>query len=102
MFKKTSRYSFKKGLPGKSLVSPSFVLRYEENSQQEAKFAVVVSKKVDKRATVRNKIKRKFLNILKESSADQKESLVFFLKKVSLDKTDEELKKEIKEVLNKI
>lgn len=100
MFKKKSRFSFKKGLPDKSLVSPSFVLRYETNPQQEAKIAVVVSKKVDKRATVRNKIKRKVLFILKEL-VPKKNDFVFFLKKASLERSDEDLKKEISEALSK-
>lgn len=96
MFKKKLRFSFKKGLPKKSLVSESFVLRYQDNPESQGKIAVVVSKKVDRKAVVRNGIKRKFLVILKKVLGEEfSREMVFFLKKNSLEKTEEELKEEI-------
>lgn len=58
MFKKTERFSFKGALPTHVLSSPLFILKYEKNAASGIRSAIIVSKKVDKRATVRNKIKR--------------------------------------------
>lgn len=103
MFKKILRYSFKKGLPKEIFTSPSFVLRYQKKDLN-SRVGVVTSKKVDKRAVVRNSIKRRFLNILKEVFLEKKSSydLVFFLRKVSLSKSKEDLSQEIKTALSKL
>lgn len=104
MFKKTFRYSFKKGLPREIFISPSFILRYKKKDLQDSKYGVVVSKKVDKRAVVRNSIKRRFLNVLKDVFLEKESlyDLVFFLKKVSLSKNKEDLDQEIKTALSKL
>ncbi|HVZ67104.1 MAG TPA: ribonuclease P protein component [Patescibacteria group bacterium] len=100
MFSKKSRYSFKKGLPRKVISFPSFSLRFEKNDVG-FRSAVVVSKKVDGSAVVRNSIKRKFLDLLKENSAqDLSYSLVFYLKRNALE--NQNLNQEIKEALNKL
>lgn len=86
------RYSFKKGLPKKVLHTPYFTLRYE-TSHDHGTYAVVVGKKVDSRATYRNAIKRRFLQVF-EQRAPWKTctfTLVFYLKKEATTKNLEEL-----------
>src|SRR3990167_10762135 len=98
MFTKSSRFSFKRALPKNVFHSPSFNLRYEKN-EGVLKVAVVVSKKVDKRATVRNKIKRQILeNVRHKINQDVPFNLVFYAKTASADN----LEKEIDEAKNNL
>lgn len=96
MFSKKNRYSFKGKLPGNVFHSQSFTVRYQENNKGLA-VAVVVSKKVDKRAVIRNKIKRRLIDIVaKEIKTDTPASLVFYVKKQALNESSnlgEEIKK---------
>lgn len=43
----------------KKISSPAFDLKVRKNGELVSRFGFVVSKRIDKRATVRNKIKRK-------------------------------------------
>jgi len=100
MFSKARRFSFKKKLPKNIINSPSFSLRYERNDEG-LKVAVVVSKKVDKRAVVRNSAKRKILEFLGQLvGADEKLNLVFYTRP-GIQET-QNLKEEIENVINKI
>ncbi len=103
MFKKDQRYSFRKGIPSKSLNAELFNLRYQNNDKGKYVCAFVVGVKVDKRSAVRHKIKRKFANALREILKDKKISydLVFFVKKASLEKEYSEIKQEILNILTK-
>lgn len=102
MFVRSERYPFKEGLPKKTVVSPFFFLRYQENSLSQNRFAVVVSKKVDTRATTRNRIKRVFIEILRSLEEKKPFDYVFFLKKDILKKNKEDIKQELMRVLLKI
>ena len=66
MFEKRLRFPFKKGMPKTSVNSPQFLLKYGQNNLSHARFAVVVSKKIDKKATGRNKIKRRVVSLIKK------------------------------------
>lgn len=99
MLPKKNRFSFKSKLPKQIINSPSFNVRHDENGE-ELKVAVVVSKKVDKRAVVRNKIKRQILEIVNSINLGKPLSLVFYVKAQALSSKD--LEKEIKAVLGKI
>jgi ribonuclease P protein component len=48
------------------LAVPQFVLKEKENGLSVNRFGIVVSKKIDKRAVARNRIKRFFRQILSE------------------------------------
>ena len=82
------RFSFRKGLPKKSASTPLFRLRYDKNRFFKTQIAIVVGKRVDKRAVIRNKIKRRFSSalqgILKEYQVENY-SLVFFVNKDAAD-----------------
>ena len=81
MFKRTLRYSFKKGSPKQKLVTPLFILKFQESS--EPKYAVVSGKVVSKKAVERNRAKRVFVSALKEIVEKNPISydLVFFLRR---------------------
>lgn len=81
MFKRSQRFSFRIGVPKKKIVTPFFILRFEQADSPT--YAVVVSKTVSKKAVHRNKIKRLFLQILKEELSKQPNphTLVFFLRR---------------------
>lgn len=86
MFARKHRYSFKEGLPKKTKSFPSFTLRYGKNQEGAVKAAVVVSKKVHKKAVIRNKIKRSLLRAL-AAKIDKSRgvNLVFYIKRKALD-----------------
>lgn len=104
MFEKEKRFSFKQGLPKKVISTPYFSLRFGNKKSEIGTIAVVVSKKVSKKAVIRNKIKRKFLSILKESLGEKSElyDIVIYVKPHSLDLDDNVYEKLLKESLEKI
>ena len=66
--------------------------------------AVIVANKVDKRSTVRHRLKRRFIHALKEAleNKDPSYDLVFFLKKKSQDlESIRDFKASIKNVLER-
>lgn len=97
MFSRKNRFSFKNSLPKQILNSQSFSVRYRKNDE-DLKVAVVVSKKVDKRATVRNKIRRKILESVQKSGVGNTD-LVFYVKK-EIDIP--EIEKEVSEALSRL
>lgn len=102
MFVKSERYSFKKGLPKKIVGSPLFLLRYQENLFPHNRYAVVVSKKVDKKAVARNRIKRVFIEILQPLDKKSPFDYVFFLKKEILKNDKENIKQELVKSLSMV
>jgi len=100
MFAKKNRFSFRESLPKNVFHSHSFTVRFGKN-EEGLRVGVVVSKKVDKRAVVRNKIKRRLIEIVQEKlKTNEPFSLVFYIKKQEL--SSENLENEITGVLNKI
>ena len=71
MFRKSSRLNtsdFKEVFNfGKTLKTPLFLIKTKQNNLKNSRYAVVVSKKISKKATERNHIKRRFLNALQEN-----------------------------------
>lgn len=103
MFSKDKRFSYKAGAPSNYINSHCFSLRYKKNNEG-LHCAVVVGKKVDKKAVVRHTLKRRFLHALKELLHDKEVSydLVFFLNRKSIEKKFEELQDEIKSALQRL
>lgn len=70
MFKKCFRLNtsdFKEVFTfGKTIKTPLFLIKTKQNNHAYSRFAVVVSKKMSKRAVERNHIKRRFMCALKE------------------------------------
>ena len=74
-------------IPKKNQINtPYFSLRYNFENNRACRFGFIITKRVDKRAVVRNKIKRRFRSCLEENIKNIKEGydLLFFIKKESL------------------
>ncbi len=102
MLPRPNRFSFRSKLPKNTLNSQSFSIRYDKN-EGGLKVGVVVSKKVDKRAVVRNRIKRVILetvrlNVKKEEGL----TLVFYAKSEAAgnEKLAEEVKNKLLEIVS--
>jgi len=104
MFEKEKRYSFKKGLPRKAISTPYFTLRYGAASGDTGTNAVVVSKKVSKKAVTRNQIKRKILNILRQHLAEKNDTidLVIYVRPQIIGIEDAQIENVLKESISKI
>lgn len=104
MLGKQFRYPVQKGFPKQIAYSPLFTLRYNKHKGIGLRAAVVVSKKIDARATGRNRIKRLFrsalFNILNEKNIDF--DVLIFVKKEAKDKNQNEIKEEILKTLSTI
>ncbi len=100
MLPKKNRFSFKNRLPRQILNFPSFSVRYEKNDEG-LKVGVVVSRKVDKRAVVRNRIKRVILETVRKNlETDKNLNLVFYVKKQAAENSN--LEKEVKDATQEI
>lgn len=82
MIPKNERYSFKNGIPKRSIVTPFFSLRFDTKNTEGLRLGVVVGKRVDKHAVARNKLKRIFSKAVLKAFRDEKivGSYVFYLK----------------------
>ena len=73
-------------------VTPQFILKEKKNGLTVNRFGIVVSKEIDKRAVVRNKVKRFFrtelVNLGKKMSVGH--DILFLTKRSILTKTKEE------------
>lgn len=100
MFPKKNRFNFKDSLPKKIINSNSFSLRYGKNVGK-LRVAVVISKKVDKRSAVRNKIKRRILDSIQKGVHTKNPfDIIFYVKKNALSSKD--LENEVNQAVEKI
>jgi ribonuclease P protein component len=103
MFAKSYRFTFKKGAPRRIYSTPHFVIRYDTNSEKGLRCAVVVGKKVDKRAVIRNTIKRQLIVIIKELLSPNTEyNIVIFAKKQLSEIEKEQKYKELEKAFKAI
>ncbi len=104
MFEKEKRFSFKQGLPKKVITSPYFTLRFGLAKGEMGTNAVVVSKKVSKKAVIRNRIKRKVVSSLKETQDEKldKYDLVFYIKPQIIEAHEQQVDLAIQESIRKI
>jgi len=79
-----------------------FSFKYTKNELTVSRFAFIVRKSVDKRAVVRNRIRRVFRSCIEESliQVSQGYDMLFFLEKGIIDVTRDELLKEVSKALN--
>lgn len=83
--------------------SPLFILKEKRNGLENNRFGIVVSKKVDKRAVVRNKIKRilrSSIVVLNRNMTAGHDMLVITRKEI-LNKKQDEVSKELKRAFEK-
>lgn len=103
MFARKNRFSFRKGAPKKYFQTPFFTIRYDNSAKSGLEVAVVVGKKVDKRATVRNKTKRKIVAFVKRSvSTGTNFRLVIYAKKQIKTEEFESIEKDLEQAFNKL
>jgi ribonuclease P protein component len=86
-----------------SFTTPQFVLKEKKNGLNINRFGIIVSKKIDKRAVGRNKIKRRFRDVFLnlEQKMSSGHDILLIIKKGTVDKTKEENALVIKQVLMK-
>lgn len=103
MLKKVNRLSTFGSIKNlKSVPTPYFVLKYKKEEAGVAKFGFIVSKKIDKRAVVRNKIKR----VLQEAVRENLERIypytfLIIAKKEIINESFEKIENTMSEVLKK-
>lgn len=76
---------------------PLFSFRVAKNNLGQSRFGFIVSKQVDKRAVVRNRVKRVFRSCIEEVQAETEKGydMTFVLKKELVDKKRDEVYAEI-------
>lgn len=100
MLAKVNRFVFNTKPPKNTLNSQSFSIRYDRN-EGGLKVGVVVSKKVDKRATVRNRIKRVIMEAVRKNlPVSSNFTLIFYVKVYSEDSKSlsDEVKLKVEEI----
>lgn len=104
MLKRQFRLSnFKRTNGERSIASPLFALRFWENRENNLKFGFVVSKKIDKRAVVRNRIKRRLSKSIEElfGKISPGYNFIFIARKEILEKSQSEVAIYIEEIFKK-
>ncbi len=104
MLKKKQRLPIKGRLKIiKTISSSLFVLKIAEKEKQGARFAIIVGKRVDKRAVFRNKLKRNLSLAIAENIDKIRSDFNFLIigKKEALGKTAKELAIELERIFKK-
>ena len=86
---------FKKG---KSFRNNFLILKIAQNNLKESRFGFIISKKVSKKAILRNKIKRRLRDIIRQNIKDIKKGIDVVL--IILPGLEKKNFLEIKEILN--
>ena len=83
--------------------SPLFILKIAKNQCGYNRYGFIVSKKIDKRAAVRNRIRRQVRAVIEQvhQSLDKGYDMLFLLKKPVIDKDASFIYNEIYNVLKK-
>jgi ribonuclease P protein component len=82
--------------------APYFSLKQRKNDLSTYRFAFVISKKIDKRAVVRNTLKRRMSSAVSPfAQAKEGYDMVFFLKKDILQATQAQINQAVLEIFKK-
>lgn len=103
MFKRQNRLPRGIGFYNSFFSTPFFVLKFKKNGLTVNRFGIVVSKKIDKRAVERNKIKRMFRKTLMDLNKEMASGhdILFIVGPGIINKTAEQVNFAIKGVLEK-
>ena len=84
--------------------SALFTIKVRENGFSFNRFAIIVSKKVDKRAVVRNRIRRLISSCIEELYYDLKQGkdMIFIVKREAINKSRQDFFQAIKSTLEKV
>lgn len=101
MLKKEYRLTSGSLSNSKNFNSPLFGLKFRTNSLGKNRFAFIISKKIDQRASVRNALRRKVRSCIEEIFENIKpgNDFVFYPTKASIDRERDEILKEAKRIL---
>ena len=88
---------------GRNVSTSSFVLKFFPNKLGNPRFAIIISNKIDKRAVVRNKLRRWIREVIRLNLKDIKinTDCLFVVQKPVLKLEREEFKKEVLGLLKK-
>jgi len=93
---------------GKKIYSPTFIVRYLSNDQNLTRIGIIVSNKVSKKATTRNRIKRKIRESIRLSFSKLKngQDIIIITSPKIIDKEGkilnfQEIDRELKTLLKK-
>ncbi len=104
MLKKENRLPLKNKLISKAAISTEhFIIKIAENNTKSIRSAVIIGKKIDKRAVYRNKMRRQVYELLKDLMIKTRPGtdILFIMKKSILEKTKQALFLEIKNIFIK-
>lgn len=79
------------------LIQGNFFGLIYQSQAQEQKFGLIISNKISKKATERNRVKRLLFEVVREKLLDKKGKFLFLAKKKSLAGTREDFLKEMEE-----
>ena len=95
-------YTQKKGL---QTTSRFFIVRFSKNLEIFYKYCVIISRKIDNKATVRNKLKRQIFEIIRTSNTENIKkglNIILIPKKEILNQSFNDIQKDINELLLKL
>ncbi|MBU1131483.1 ribonuclease P protein component [Patescibacteria group bacterium] len=101
----TKESDFKKIARGaKPTHSKFFILKKLPSTEKDTKFGIVISAKISKKATIRNKIRRQAGEIIRKnlSNTNTGYNTMIVVKNSILDKDFEEIKKDLESLLQKV
>jgi ribonuclease P protein component len=83
--------------------TPLFSLTFSSNNQSLTRFSFIISKKIDKRAVVRNRTKRKIRSVIEEmiGKIGKGKDFVFYLKNETVGASRNEIQAEVNQVFEK-
>lgn len=86
----------------KSFGNSFFLLKSTENSEKHNRFAFVVSKKIDKRATKRNKIKRIMRSLVEGKKDNGHVDMLLIARPAILHAKKEDIEEKLEEIFKKL
>lgn len=103
MLKKKLRFLGRIGTEASVVHSPIFTLRIAKNNLAYNRYRFVVTKKIDKRAIVRNRIKRRMSSCIEQIIEKSKKGydFLFYAKKDIITKKQEEICLTVQEIYTK-
>lgn len=104
MLKKAYRLPLgKQFAPSQTLSSPLFTLRYTHNNLSHSRFGFIISKRIEKRATKRNRIRRLLANSIETRIAEivNGKDILFIVRKQIVDASLEEILESVVTTLKK-
>jgi len=90
-------------VPEKGANSPFFVVKYRASTLPHSRFAIVVSKKIDKRATVRNRVKRRISHVLQKLMREYTFAVdaIVYVRKAVVEADSDTIEKSIQQIFIK-